>query len=284
MIRLCAFADEAAESVTGQIAALKRNGIGLIELRGLDGVNISEITEEKAREYAALFEKEGIKVWSIGSPLGKVDIKGDFDEYVALVHHVCRLANIFGTKRVRIFSFYGAYDDEAEVVRRLNIMVLIAETYGVMLCHENEKLIFGDTPERCLALLDAVKGLRAIYDPANYVEVGADAIDAKLALYEKIDYYHIKDVIAATGELVPAGLGDCNIRNLVTDLGNDEDKVFTIEPHLRVFSGYSSIDPTEMKNKYSFDTGDEAFDAACNALKVILNDCGYTEYDGEYKK
>ena len=48
MIRLCAFADEADKMVDGQIAALKRNNIGLIELRGLDGVNIGKLSEDEA--------------------------------------------------------------------------------------------------------------------------------------------------------------------------------------------------------------------------------------------
>ena len=39
-IRLCAFADEASQSVEGQISALHRNGIELLEVRGINGVNI----------------------------------------------------------------------------------------------------------------------------------------------------------------------------------------------------------------------------------------------------
>ena len=64
MIRLCAFADEADKMVDGQIAALKRNNIGLIELRGLDGVNIGKLSEDEAREYAKKFKKNVIQVLS----------------------------------------------------------------------------------------------------------------------------------------------------------------------------------------------------------------------------
>jgi gamma-glutamylcysteine synthetase len=52
MIRLAAFADEADKMVEGQIAALKRNGVEYIELRGLDGKNIAQISEEEAHKYA----------------------------------------------------------------------------------------------------------------------------------------------------------------------------------------------------------------------------------------
>ena len=53
MIRLSAFADEASTDFAGQLAALRRNGIALIELRGLDGKNIADIDERQAESYAA---------------------------------------------------------------------------------------------------------------------------------------------------------------------------------------------------------------------------------------
>ena len=37
-----AFSDEAADSIDGQIAACKANGVTHMELRGVDGKNISE--------------------------------------------------------------------------------------------------------------------------------------------------------------------------------------------------------------------------------------------------
>ncbi len=73
-IRLCAFSDEAADSIDGQIAALKRNEISLTELRSVDKKNVSLFTEAEAAEYARKLNGEGITVWSVGSPLGKTDI------------------------------------------------------------------------------------------------------------------------------------------------------------------------------------------------------------------
>ena len=76
MIRLCAFADEAAADLPGQIAAMKKNGISLLELRSIAGKNVGDFTDEEARDYAETLRTAGIGVWSIGSPLGKVDIGG----------------------------------------------------------------------------------------------------------------------------------------------------------------------------------------------------------------
>ena len=47
-MRLYAFADEASPMIDGQIAAMKRNGLQGLEMRNVDGVNVSEISLEKA--------------------------------------------------------------------------------------------------------------------------------------------------------------------------------------------------------------------------------------------
>ncbi len=64
-LRLCAFADEAARSLDGQIDALTRNGIGLIEVRGIDGKNVSDFTPDEARKYADALRAAGIRPRSL---------------------------------------------------------------------------------------------------------------------------------------------------------------------------------------------------------------------------
>jgi sugar phosphate isomerase/epimerase len=110
MIRLCAFSDEAGNSLKEQIEALKRNSISLMELRSIDKKNVADFTIEEAKEYQRIMEENGISVWSIGSPLGKVDIEVDFDEYLKKVEHVCKLANVFKVDKIRMFSFFKAYE------------------------------------------------------------------------------------------------------------------------------------------------------------------------------
>ena len=189
MIKLCAFADEASSCFKEQIEALKRNGISYIELRGLDGKNVSALTLKEAKSYAEQLKEAGITVWSVGSPLGKVNLADDFEAYKEKVRHVCALANVFETKRIRMFSFFEAYEQRELVISRLKEMVEIGKEYGVYMCHENEKAIYGDTLARVEELLDAVPGLQFVYDPANFLEVGED-INATLArLHGRANYY-----------------------------------------------------------------------------------------------
>ena len=282
MIKLSAFSDEAGNSIKEQISALKRNGIFLMELRSIDGKNVAEFTEEDAKSYQKELEENGISVWSIGSPLGKVDIDVDFNEYCKKVRHVCKLANIFKTKKIRMFSFFKAYNEEEKVFAYLRKMVKIGKEYGVDMCHENEKDVFGDTAERVLKIMQNVEGLKYIYDPANYLQCGQSADETLSAFHATTEYFHIKDVIGETGELVPAGYGDTKIKELIAKI--DSEKVLTLEPHLMEFDAYKSIDNTEMKHKFTFANGQEAFDAAVTALKNILEELNYKEEKGEFVK
>ena len=118
-----------------------------------------------------------------------------------------------------------------------------------------------------------MKDLCFVYDPANFIQCGVSPDESIPALLSSSGYLHIKDVIAETGELVPAGDGDGDIARILD--GIDADITLTVEPHLAVFSGYSDIDRHEMKNKYTFKSQGEAFDTAVGALKRLLYKCGY---------
>ncbi|MBQ5662300.1 MAG: sugar phosphate isomerase/epimerase [Clostridia bacterium] len=284
MIRLSAFSDEAGNSLKEQIEALKRNGISYMEIRNVDGVNVQKMTLEQAEEIQRELEANGIAVWSVGSPVGKVKLKEDFcfEDYLEDVRHICKLANIFKTDKIRMFSFFLAYDKAEEVYGYLRRMVEVANEYGVQLYHENEKKIYGDTSERVLDIMAHVDGLKYIYDPANYLQVDEKADTTLDLLHGKTDYFHIKDVILETGELVPAGYGDGKIDRLIEMI--TDDKVLSIEPHLAIFEGYSTIDDEQMKNKFHFSSNGEAFDAAVAAVKTLLVKAGYEEKDSAFVK
>ena len=282
MIYLSAFSDEGAESLKGQIETLTKHNIYYTEIRSVNGVNVSKFDINTAKEYQKQMADNGIKVWSIGSPIGKVNIDVDFNEYLNLFKHVLDLAKVFETDKIRMFSFFNAYNQKNKVFDYLNQMVEIAKDYGVTLCHENEKEVYGDTAERVLELMDNCKGLKFIYDPVNYIAVGENAEETLKLFHDKTEYFHIKDMIASTGEHVPAGLGDGKIKEIIENYS--DGKVLTLEPHLAVFSGYAQIDNFEMKNKFKFNSNEEAFDMAVKSLKEIILSQGYKEVKGGFTK
>ena len=278
MIRLCAFADEAADSLDEQIAELKKHNIKLLELRSIDKKNVSEFTDEEAIAYSKKLKDNGITVWSIGSPLGKIDIS-NADEHMKTVKRVCEIAKIFEAKRIRMFSFYNAYEKADAVFDALKRMSEIAKKCDVILCHENEKEIYGDILSRVEEIMaQNIENMRFVFDPANFIQCGVEIPSAIDKLFDKTDYFHIKDVVSSTGELVPSGYGDGFIEGIIEKITKSKkDFVLTLEPHLNVFSGYAKIDNTEMKLKFQYKSTAESFAAATNALKDLLTKSNYKE-------
>ncbi len=284
-VTLCAFADEASTDFDGQIKALLRNNIYNIELRGLDGKNISTLTEDEAKLYAEKLDKAGIKVWSLGSPLGKISIESPREEHENLLRKLLKLADIFGTKRIRIFSYFVHREDYAkyrdEVIERMRALVKIAD--GYMLCHENESEIFGATVKNCEDIYDNVNGLYSVFDSSNFIQWDEDIKEAYDKLVKRAYYIHVKDSRYDTKQIVPVGYGDGMYDKILSGL--TKDTTLTLEPHLFKFTGYSDIDKKELKPLFSFKDSNESFDAAVNALKTLLKKCGYIEgVNGKWKK
>ncbi len=276
-MKIYAFADEACPMIDGQIAAMKRNGLNGLEIRGVDGQNISDISLEKAKEVREKLDAAGLIVWSIGSPLGKVGIRDDFAAHLEKTRHTCEIAQILGTRRIRMFSFYlpkeADFDSfEDEVVEKLSRMLAVAEEYGITLCHENEKGIFGDTAARCQRLFARLPKLQGVFDPANFLQCKEDTVKAFELLCAHTDYLHIKDCLA-DGSVVPAGKGVGHLNQIVKKALAMGITDMTIEPHLTVFDGLKNLEQAGEESKvgcYVYESGDAALDAACNALKEIL--------------
>lgn len=276
-LNIYAFADEASGQLDGQIAAMQRNGLKGLEIRGVDGQNISDISIEKAREVRRRLDDAGLCVWSMGSPIGKIDIEnGDFAAHLDKLRHTLVLADALGAKNLRMFSFYVPSGKESDwrnkVFDQVGEMLHVAEGSGVAMCHENEKGIYGDNAARCAELLNAFPGMVGVFDPANFVQCGQDTVEAWKLLRDRIKYLHIKDALA-DGRVVPAGKGEGFVRAILDDYRARGGRDVTIEPHLSVFAGLKDLEREGEETKidaFTYESSDAAFDAACNALKALV--------------
>ena len=276
-VKIYAFADEVSSKLDGQILALKRNGLAGLEIRGVDGTNVSAISIEKAKEVRRKLDDNGLTVWSVGSPIGKIKIQDDFDAHLDTYRHTLEIADILGAKNLRLFSFYIPKEDAPAayhqlVIDRMGVFLDIARDTGVTLCHENEKGIYGDTANRCLELHTAFPAIKAVFDPANFVQCGEDTLQAWEMLKSHTAYLHIKDALA-DGSVVPAGAGLGNVPFIVNDYLHRGGVALTLEPHLTIFDGLKALEESgdvSIIGQYTYPDPDTAFDAAFAALKSIL--------------
>lgn len=277
-LKLCAFADESSPLIDGQITALQKNGMELLEIRNVDGTNISNINAAKAREVHQKLRENGIRVFSVGSPYGKINISDDFAPHLAQFQQGLEIADILGAENIRLFSFYTKEYTPAvfdTVCERLSRFIEAAKGSGITLCHENEKGIYGDSAVRCFALHRALPKLKSVFDPANFIQCNQKIKEAWALLNPYVHYLHIKDA-TPDGKVVPAGLGVGELPYIIKNYAQmaSTPGVITLEPHLKVFDGLKDLEQQDDKteiNEFAYPTNEAAFDAAADALKHVIS-------------
>ena len=275
--RFAAFADESAKDLTGQIHALKRNGYEFLEIRNLDGINFTKLTLEQAKEVAKALADNGLSVRSLGSPIGKIKIADDFAAHVELTKHTMELGHILGAQQIRLFSFFMPKDEDPalyrnQVIDQVSVLAAVAKDAGILACHENEKGIYGDNAPRCLELLQAVPDMKAVFDPANFVQCGQDTLQAWEMLHPYVEYMHIKDALP-NGKVVPPGMGTGNVPAIVSKYAAQGGTVLSLEPHLTSFVGLKALEQEgdeSIVGDMKFENNEAAFDFAVNNLYKIV--------------
>lgn len=265
MVTLSAFGDEIAADLTEQMDVLETEDVRYIELRSVWRKSVLDLDNRQLDMIKEELEEREFGISAIGSPIGKVAIDGDQEEHLRRFQRALDAAGVLGTDYIRIFSFYLPEGEPPDLYRdavmdRLRSFYALAEEERIVLLHENEKRIYGETPERCEEIFEAIDTpfLRATFDIANFIQAGVRPYeDAFPRLKDKIEYMHIKDARLSDGQVVPVGQGDGRVRELLADLLEEGfDGFLCVEPHL---SGMS---------------GPDAFRTAVQALKEILDDIG----------
>jgi sugar phosphate isomerase/epimerase len=273
MITFSAFADEIGPDLKLQMDVCEANGVRCIDVRGIDGKNVSAMSADEVGGYRRRMDDRGFRVPCIGSPLGKIHMDEDFGKHLDMLQRCFDAAAGFGTKLIRVFSFYPSQgkkiaDERAGVLERLSKMVALAEKADMILMHENEKAIYGAIPQNVVDLFGQIrsKHFLSIFDPANFVEEGIAPYEQgwTKGLKEITVYFHIKDKKASGGgTCVPAGEGDGQIDRIFADLKKSNwSGYMTLEPHMAAagkFSGY---------------TGPDLFARAVQGLKNLCDQAG----------
>lgn len=276
-IVLSGFADEIDPALTKQMEVIKKLGMSHIEMRGVNGKGLVEYSVAEAREIKKQLDDNGIRLSSLGSPIGKIKITDDFEPHFELYKHTVELAHLMETPYIRMFSFFMPEGQDParyrnQVMEQLGRFADYAKQNGVCLLHENEKDIYGDIASRCLEIMQLYYGdhFQAVFDFANFVQCKQDTLEAYELLKPYIRYVHIKDAVWATGDVVPAGMGDGHVAEILKKLKDSGYQGYlSLEPHLSDFAGFQALEHGAAK-KEKLD-GEGAFTLAHQSLQNILS-------------
>ncbi len=257
-------ADEAASDIDGQIKVIKELGWENIELRGIEGKNITDINEQKFDELSSKLNDANIKVCAFSSRVanwGKDPIKeDDFKQSLAELKRAIPRMKKLGTKMIRGMSFAVLKDRdpfdpdlEKEIFDKLEQILSICEEEDIIYLHENCKNHFSQSykhMEKLLARFDSPY-FKIVFDTGNSHlnknKMGdkpyemQTSWEAYQTLKSRIAHVHIKDsiFIRETDDIFPEadftypGEGNGDLRKIIKDLlENGYDGGFSIEPHM----------------------------------------------------
>jgi sugar phosphate isomerase/epimerase len=137
---LTGFADEISPELDEQLETLAQESINYMELRSVWNTNVLDLSDDELDRVKSGTAERGIRISSIGSPLGKVSVTNPFGPHLERFRLALRAADVMEAPYVRVFSFFipegqepGHYREE--VIDRMGIMAGEAENAGVTLMH-----------------------------------------------------------------------------------------------------------------------------------------------------
>ena len=254
---IAGFADEAADSIEGQIEVLRELGWSHIELRKIDGKKLHEVDAAAFEHALDALREAGISIPAVGSPLadGRSSVEDPIEKTLEKAAVVVRRVQASGAKLVRVMSYpvlKGRPLEQQqfqERVRRLRVLRDLFAEIGAVMVHENCGNYGGIGPEATRRLIEAVPGMELVLDTGNAPVVLGEwnpddpwptdwAWRFYSQLKDHIRHVHIKefryDRSAHKSETVFPGEGEGSLRRILADLRQrGYDGGFTIEPHLR---------------------------------------------------
>ena len=297
-ILLSGFADEAAnqKTIDQQFAALAALGMRYFSIRFIDAGNgVKNVMALDDKEIVTVKEKldeYGLSVSSIGSPIGKsklCDVDDGtstgyrpFDQYITdEVVRACELAETFGTKLIRGFSFYHPKgspieDHFAQAVDQVGQIAEACDQRGVTFGLEVEANLVGQNGQTLAKMHQQIdnEALVLIFDGGNLVMQGyseEEIYDQYVAMKPGMGWIHIKDFKDPSGSarvehvdeesikhFVPADIGQSGHQRIMEDfagfipelesrmMARGVPGVFAdMEPHVKgggQFGGFSGPD------------------------------------------
>ncbi len=259
-------ADEAAPELGRQLAAHRELGWNYIELRMIEGTNLTDVSDDAFAGIVDALAEADMKVSCFAAQLANwarpidTDFSVDREELERAIPRMQKL----GTSFIRCMSYPNSTqplaDDEwrRQCVARMQELARIAEGGGVTLVHENCDGWGGISPQHTLDLLADVgsEHLKLVFDTGNPIPHHQDAWEYYEKVRDHVVYVHIKDYqVEADGSerAVFPGEGKGYVREIMKDLlARGYDGGFSIEPHITsvIHLGQEATDPEAAYRTY----------------------------------
>ncbi|HOD96507.1 MAG TPA: sugar phosphate isomerase/epimerase family protein [Candidatus Hydrogenedentes bacterium] len=259
--------DEAGQAIAVQIKAHQELGWNYMELRLVDGVNLTQISDAAFDDVYKAVTEADMKVSCFGSAIANwarpitCPAEIDRDDLKRAIPRMHR----FHTPFIRVMSYPNEAEHPVEetawrreAIKRMKELARIAEDNGITLVHENCSGWGGLSAENSNILLGEVDSpaLKVVFDTGNPVTYGQDAWEYYKTVRKDIVYVHIKDArkIDGVDHYCLCGDGDGYVREIVGDLlKSGYDGGLSIEPHLAavIHTGQKADNDEQLYQSYT---------------------------------
>ena len=317
-VLLTGFADESANSKLAleQFTAFAALGLRYYSIRFIDagnGIkNVMALDDDEIQTVASMQSDYGLRVSSLGSPIGKVKLRDvddgtenryvPFEQYLAEdVQTACDRAEAFGTKLLRGFSFYhpkGTDPSEHldQVADQLGQIADAVDARGLTFGLEVEANLVGQTGPLLADIAQRVNhpAMLTIFDGGNLVTQGFtpdQVYEQYLAMKPSLGWLHIKDYAdpspggrvqhvdeASLANFVPADRGQSGHEAILRDL---RDFLPTLQQRMEargVEGVFMDLEPhVKGGGQFGGFSGPDGFGVALRSLCRVLDyvDIGY---------
>lgn len=262
-MRLAVITDEISMDFAHALEVMKQHNCTGAELRSLWDINIADLSQEQLDWARKLLDKSGLECCCIASPLYKCELPGSGsgelgrthqatergpEDQMDLLKHCAKVAKMFGTKNIRIFSYWrrGSLTPEiADAIEAgLSDAVKFAEDNDVVLLMENEHACYLGTGVETAEFLSRFNSpaLRAVWDPGNAFFAGENPFpDGYEAIRNYVAHVHVKDAeLLASGKkrFIVVGEGEIDYKAQFDALKADGYTGYiSLETHYMPFAG-----------------------------------------------
>lgn len=246
-LRIAAITDEYSPDLALALSAMTATGMTGAELRVLWGKNIMDLSDDELSKAKALLAEHEMEVISIASPLLKCVLpnapeidgrfqqdvfaaKHTFEDQPRLTDHAFKVAEFFGAKIVRVFSYWRTVEPEKTydaVASALHSLGDKAAPRGLTIGLENEHACNVATAAHSAKMLSMVQHpfVKLVWDPANALCSGESPFPGGYSLLPKdrIVHVHAKDCHMEDHKPIWGPLGTRNVdwKGQIDALWND---------------------------------------------------------------
>lgn len=255
--------DEISQDLAESLEVMRRCSVDQAEIRAVWGTNCVDLADDDIRRARKMLDDAGMTVCCLASPFFKCDLDENarasrgmmhqakdltMADQPALLERCFRVAEMLGTRNIRVFSFWRKSDPTDAVYERIVEAfaqpLQKAEKEGFRLLLENEHACFLGTGEETARVLNRIQSpaLGLVWDPGNAFCAGETAFpDGYRHVRGKIDHIHIKDAIRHNDgkvEFVRVGTGSIGFQEHIDALKADGyNGLLSLETHYALAEG-----------------------------------------------